>query len=104
VPNDSENPLTGMPYHEQFADILGNNPSKTQWIANCRTLAAEADHWKRESETMSRLVIELQKMVRGMLANSQDRCERLDAKLGLPNLADDDEPDLNALPPRGAMH
>jgi hypothetical protein len=104
VPNDSESPLTEMPYHEQFADILGNNPSKTQWIANCRTLAAEADHWKRERETMSRLVIELQKMVRGMLANSQDRCERLAAKLGLPNLADDDEPDLNAPPPRGAMH
>jgi hypothetical protein len=50
---------------------------------------------------MSGLVIELQKMVRGMLANSQDRCERLAAKLGLHNLADDDEPHPNAPPPRG---
>jgi hypothetical protein len=43
VPNDSENPLTGMPYREQFANILRNNPRKAQWIANCRALAAEAD-------------------------------------------------------------
>ena len=101
-------------YAEQLYAILNGRPTptKSRLIQNAKILAAEADQWKEssavwetEAEKMKAIVDQYAEMVRQIVVDGRNHNERLAAKLGMINLADDPpEPDPNAPPPKGEMH
>ena len=100
-------------YTAQLDAILNGRPmpTKSRLIHNAKILATEADTWreaaesgKRQAVTMTAHCDKYSHVVQEIVANSQDRAERLAARLGLANLADGPEPDPDAPPRKGEMH
>lgn len=86
-------------YSEQLKWVLARGRTKAQLKVDATTLAAEADKWRNEAKQLEAAFEQMkaccdcaQQLVRDLLADSHKRNDRLAAKLGLANLADDDEP------------
>jgi hypothetical protein len=86
-------------YLAQLKWVWARGRTKAQLKVDATTVAAEADKWRNDAKQLEAAFDQMKaccdrahQLVRDLLADSHKRNDRLAAKLGLANLADDDEP------------